>query len=112
LGKRLSLRRQKNALRSRLAVRLCLGVERLHACDEDVDVHHHAAAAAVRRVVDAAMLPEAVLTRTPDPDSELSALHRAANQARREKRLEELGKERDDVDAHEALLLRRLGRAS
>ncbi len=92
-----TLRRQEHAVRVDAARRVF--VERVHARREDVDAHDHSASAAVRCVVDALVLAEAEVAQRAHTDLQLSAASPTADEARLEKRLEELGKQRDDVDS-------------
>src|SRR6185436_6132752 len=58
-------------------------VERLHAGHEAIDPHHHPRAAAVGRVVDLEMAPDAEVARAFQAHSEYPAAHRPSHEARR-----------------------------
>ncbi len=98
LIERRPLRREQHAMRARPLRRI--GVERLDARDEDVDPHHHPAAAAVRRVVDALVLAEPEVARRPRSNRDLAARNGARHDARRREPRENLGEQRDDVEPH------------
>ena len=77
-----------------------VGVERLDGRHQHVDAHEHSASAAVGRVVDAPVLAQTEVARIAQPHGELVTLDAAADEARREEPLEQLGKQCDDVDSH------------
>ncbi len=68
--------------------------------DQRVRLHHHARAAAVRRVVDGAVAIAGEVARVDEVDVEQARGARLAQQAGGQRRLEQLREQRDDGDAH------------
>ena len=76
------------------------GRDRVERFDDRLGLHHHAAAAAVRGVVGRAVAVVGVLAEVDQRHLQQPGVARALRDAGREGRREELGKDRDDVDAH------------
>jgi hypothetical protein len=92
---RSSARRQEHAVAARRRSRN--GFERLN---DGRDLHHHAMTAPVRRVVGGAVTIVRVLAQVDERYLEQAGVAGALRDADRERRREELWKDRDDVNAH------------
>ena len=73
---------------------------RLDRRDQRLGPHHHAGAAAVRRVVDAAVLVGREVARVGERDAEEPGRDRLAEEARPEERVEHLREQGDDLEVH------------
>ncbi len=67
---------------------------------ERLDQQHHAGPAAVRPIIDAGMRRVAEITQRPEADVDLPGFESASRHAVHEMRLEQLGEQGDDVEAH------------
>jgi hypothetical protein len=72
-----------------------VGIEGLDRSEEHVHAHDHPAAAAVRRVVNAAVLAQAELARAAPTDRDSPRFDATCDEARCEESIEEIRKERD-----------------
>lgn len=76
------------------------GAHGREAALQRLDEHHHAGAAAIGAVVDAAVVVVGELAQRPQVHVDLLRLVRAARHAQRQVRGEEVGEQRDDVETH------------
>ncbi len=74
--------------------------DRLGELQKWLGLHHHAGAAAVRRLIDGAVPVVGEGAQVPDDEFEQAPLLRPPEDAGCEGSREHLGKDRDDVDAH------------
>src|SRR5690606_25962415 len=82
----------------RLRIRLANGAK---AGQQRLDHHHHAGPAAEGAVVDLAVVAFRMIARVPAMHREQAALDRPAGHAERGALGDELGEQRDDIDAHQ-----------
>ncbi|SKZ04645.1 Uncharacterised protein [Mycobacteroides abscessus subsp. abscessus] len=76
-----------------------IGTHLVEAGSPDLGFHHHARSATVRRIVDGAVHVVGPVTQIVNADLDRTLVDRLAQQ-RHSQRIEILGKDRDDIDAH------------
>ena len=74
--------------------------QRFDGREQRLGAHHHAGTTAVRVVVDGPMTAEAVLAQVVDAEGDDALLRGTPDDRGPQRQIEELGKDRDDVDPH------------